>query len=88
LVRRRIRVKGSEVRRLYLLLDEALYVIDRYHSLDDVEYSEDPDYAMDRIEESLEDAKAIVERWLAEVEGEPGKGVRRALKENMKGEEE
>jgi len=45
-------------------------VIDQYHSGDDPELSEDPDYAMDLILQRLEEASEILESWLRKLEDE------------------
>ncbi|MCI4409363.1 MAG: hypothetical protein JHC26_09740 [Thermofilum sp.] len=65
-----ILVTRGEIEKLYDLLDEALYVIEKYHSMDDTEYSEDPDYALDKILEKLEEASGILEGWLKRLEEE------------------
>ena len=56
----------SEVERLRSLVMEALGVIDRYHDWSD-ELSEDPDYAVDRIEECLAGMLVILDSWLGKL---------------------
>ncbi|MCI4408402.1 MAG: hypothetical protein JHC26_04875 [Thermofilum sp.] len=65
-----ILLRRGEIENLYAVLEEALDVIDKYHSMDDAEYSEDPDYAMDKILEKLEEASDILEGWLRRLEEE------------------
>jgi hypothetical protein len=67
---RGILLTKGDIEKLYALIDDALYVIDKYHSADDTEFSEDPDYALDKILEKLEEASAILERWLKKLEDE------------------
>ncbi|MCC5998885.1 MAG: hypothetical protein LM573_07385 [Thermofilum sp.] len=67
---KKLLLSRGDIENLYAFIGEALDVIDQYHSGDDPELSEDPDYAMDLILQRLEEASEILESWLRKLEDE------------------